>query len=380
MSSKLIKCRFCSGLNDSKFGINLENIPSKAQKFSKNAFFAKKQITNCVFYTCKFCGLSQINAKPVSYYKEVHRSNNVSASIKRYRKKQFEYFFDKYKLSGKKIVEIGSGPGDNLEILKEFNVEVTGVEYSKSLPYKNSKQIRLFLESEKTIISSYLFDGFICFNYLEHLPNPLAFLRAIKNNLVPNAAGILEVPNFQMINRHGLLAEVMVDHLTYFTKKTLKNILEVSGFEVEKISENFNDYFLTAEVRASDNLLDKNIFQKNLELNIDSLNKMSHKGSKKTLAIWGAGHQANAFIKLCGIERNLAFICDSSPSKIGKYLPGTNMKIISPQIALSGITKDINLIVIAGGYTEEICQLIINKKIKKLKLFKLTHGKIKKVL
>ena len=135
-----------------------------------------------------------------------------------------------------------------------------------------------------------------------------------------------------------------------------------------------------SKVRASDNLLDKNIFQKNLELNIDSLNKMSHKGSKKTLAIWGAGHQANAFIKLCGIERNLAFICDSSPSKIGKYLPGTNMKIISPQIALSGITKDINLIVIAGGYTEEICQLIINKKIKKLKLFKLTHGKIKKVL
>ena len=39
MSSKLIKCRFCSGLNDSKFGINLENIPSKAQKFSKNSFF-----------------------------------------------------------------------------------------------------------------------------------------------------------------------------------------------------------------------------------------------------------------------------------------------------------------------------------------------------
>ena len=67
---------------------------------------------------CPFCGLVQLFNDPVPYYKDVIRAGSVSPSMKARQFDVFNDFIERFSLQGKKILEIGSGRGEYLEILQ----------------------------------------------------------------------------------------------------------------------------------------------------------------------------------------------------------------------------------------------------------------------
>ena len=373
-------CRLCGANATDSFGFSMKNMPSRAQKFSTIKTFSKTMKTDLFLYQCKYCGLSQLKADPVFYYKQVFRANNYSESMEKYRKKQFIDFITDNRLKGKHLLEVGSGPADNLKILKNLPIKVTGVEFKGEnlVNSENINEVSDFFDSENKLIEGNPFDGFFCFNFLEHIPNPLIFLRAIRNNLKEGSPGIFEVPNFEMIKKYGVLSEVMLDHLIYFTRETLLSMLNISGFKTIKISTNFNDYFLTAHVKTEKKIISEKVFSNFEKMNQEIIKNHFENRRNLKLVLWGAGHQANALVKLYKLEKYIDYVCDSSPKKIDRFLPGTSLKIKSPEQLFKSPNLTKKILVAAGGYSSEVLKIIKSKMPLRTEVFVFDKGLIKK--
>ncbi len=254
---------------------------------------------------CVGCGLVQIPAQPVKYYKKAVRS---AAWLRaEWRKKQISDFREEFNLQGKKIVSIIKDPEPSA------------------------------------------YDAFLMFNYLEHFPNPKKTLLQIRNNLCSQGVGIVDVPNFEMIVNERVFAELVIDHLFYFTKSTLTLTLLSSGFDVLRINELLDGYVLSATVRKRQplNFVDSFKEQQNKLMN-DIQNYITNFSS---IAIWGAGHQTFFLLSLMKDTNRISYVIDSSFRKQGRYTPVTHIPIMAPSILKSKPVEAI-LIMVGGFYYE----------------------------
>ena len=57
------------------------------------------------------------------------------------------------------------------------------------------------------------------------------------------------------------------------------------------------------------------------------------KGDGKSVAAYGAAAKGNTLLNYAGIKPDLLpYVCDASPSKQGKYLPGSHIPILEPSV------------------------------------------------
>jgi SAM-dependent methyltransferase len=371
-----VDCRLCGSQLDPGEGLTIPGFPSVVQYFPKVASDSLEHKTTLYLKRCGYCNLAQLANDPVWYYREVIRSSSVSEDMRIFRIRQFEKFSKDFNLAGKKILEVGCGNGENLEILQDLQFDAYGVEFSSAAVEnclaKGLKVEELFVTSDSTVKHA-PFDAFYSFNVLEHLPDPKGWLKTIHDSLAENAFGIIEVPNFELIESNGLITEFMTDHLMYFTEETLERILEISGFKVLRIETQFSGYVISAVVTK----LDNSGFQSYLDyqdLALESFNHLKSKMKKNELAIWGAGHQSLAYINLFKLDEIGKFVIDSAPFKQGNFVPGTELPIVSPT-ALIEDEEIKNVLVIAAGYNDEIVKWIVGAGIKRLKgIYSIEHG------
>jgi hypothetical protein len=214
-----------------------------------------------------------------------------------------------------------------------------------------------FIENAEYKVPGAPYDGFYIMNFLEHIPEPKEFLKGIAANLSGGAWGLVEVPNGDFIIGQQVFSEFMTDHLSYFTKESLTQILNISGFEVEKCEVIWNDYIISAVVRKRSRM-NSDFLRKNQETLVQSINEYLDNMRKagKKVAVWGAGHQALAVMALAQLQGKVECVIDSADFKQGRYTPATHIPVCSPKkIAELGIDA---ILVIAGSYTDEVCRLI----------------------
>lgn len=349
-------CRVC----DQTLGpplLRYENMPSVAQYLpSTDSLGGDKGVTLEVCQ-CPGCGLVQLTSEPVPYYREVVRAVAFSEEMGNFRRKQFGDFIQRYSLSGKTIIEIGCGCGEYLFLMQ--GVEAYGLEYSRrsvAQCVKEGLRVEEGFMDYAYKLNHAPFDAFFMLNFLEHLPDPNSMLRGIHCNLVNGAIGLVEVPNFDMILRHGLFSEFMRDHLLYFTKETLGTTLALSGFEVIDCSEIWYDYIISAVVRKRA-ILDISRFHEHRVYLKDQVRGYIRQFGR--VAVWGAGHQALAMISLMNLAGKIKYVVDSATFKQGKCTSATHIPIVSPEVLNSDPVEAI--IIMAAGYSDEVMRIIRQK-------------------
>lgn len=334
------------------------NMPKAAQNFPDVADLASESGVDLEVCQCVGCGLVQLSNEPVPYYREVIRAAAVSDVVKESKTRQFADLIQKYSLHGRKILEIGCGRGEFLSLLSPPAVKSYGLEYSESSVAECEKQglhvSRGYPDGDVGILENGPFDAFLLLMFLEHMPDPNAALRMICDNLVDNAVGLIEVPNFDMVLRRRLFSEFIGDHLLYFTGETLRTTLQLNGFEVVESSEVRDEYVISVVVRKRRRLDISHFHEYQDKIKAD-LNAYIGRFASKGVAIWGAGHQALAIIALTGIADRLRYVVDSAPFKQGKYTPATHLPIVAPE-ALHTDPVDA-LIVMAASYSDEVARI-----------------------
>lgn len=354
-------CRCCGGKIIGEPILAYRDMPGMAQNFPDADNLSKDTGTDMELYQCGCCGLVQILGEPVSYYRDVIRASAVSDEMKTYRLRYFQEFADKYKLAGKKIVEIGTGKGEFLDLMAQTGVKPYGIEHEpeavKICREKGLCVTEEFVEHSRQRLANAPFDGFFIMNFLEHIPEPNDFLQGIWNNLSEGAVGLVEVPNMDFILNNVIFSEFIADHLMYFTKKTLTLLLEKNGFDVLECNVVWHDYCLAAIVRKRQSLSLDKFYEKQAAITqeLNQFIDINHTKGKK-VAVWGAGHQALAVIALSGIKDKIEFVADSASFKQNRYTPGTHILILEPEEIHK---KEIGaVIVMAASYSDEVVSIL----------------------
>jgi len=353
------KCRVCNTAFSSMPLIAYNNMPIGAQKFLKKEDLKQEQGIDLIIYQCSGCGLIQLSNQPVPYYKDVIRSSSLSEEMRNFRLIQFKKFIDHYKLSHKKILEVGCGRGEYLKLMQQFNIDAYGIEHNSTAvnicQETNLKVSCEYLDKEEQQLGDGPFDAFMILNFLEHIPDPNLTLRAICNNLKADAVGLIEVPNFDQTLKQKLFFDFIADHLFYFTEETLRFVLQLNGFEVLEINTVWHNDLLSATVKKR-SLVDVDAFQKTFETFRHEILSFLEKYRNQRIAVWGASHHALTILSMLEMQNYITYVVDSAPFKQNKYTPATHIPIVSPE-TLKLQPVDV-VIVMAAGYSDEVASIL----------------------
>jgi 2-polyprenyl-3-methyl-5-hydroxy-6-metoxy-1,4-benzoquinol methylase len=356
------RCRICERPLFDRPLAQYANMPCVAQFLPDASTIDADRGLDLNVRQCSGCGLVQLDSDPVYYYKDVIRAAGLSPEMRAFREAQFAGFAARFSLAGKKAIEIGCGRGEYLSVLNAVGIKGHGLEHGEeavaACAASGLDVSRGFVDAADQILERAPFDAFLILNFLEHLPDPNATLRGIRNNLADGGVGLVEVPNFDTILRERQFAEFMSDHLLYFTRETLTTALHLNGFEVLECSEQFHGYILSAIVRKRVPL-DLSGFESQQARQRHKIHAYIRRFGPRRVAIWGAGHQALAIMALLDLGSSIRYVVDSASFKQGKFTPATHIPIVSPDQLTSDPVDAV--IVIAGGYSNEVARVVRSK-------------------
>jgi hypothetical protein len=342
----------------------LEHIPSSAQYFV-SAFnvtrHALKATTNLIAFQCLSCSHVQSDTSLVPYYKDVISTASLSPAIVDHRDSIIRYITGLLGEPNPSILEIGAFQGEYLEHLKNLGYSnLTGIEHK--MESVNNGRIRgvnliegYILDDTPLYSDSLPADVLLCFNFLEHIPDPFRFLQIAKHKFLSSPAYLyLTMPSFEYIRKTNLLQEFVPDHLSYFTLQSLQTLFARCNLQVLSINEinNCNDLEIVAKSLSYEPVsLDQQPF---LNL-ISKINQtlFESRASSERVAFWGAGHRSLTLISQLN-HHYIDFIVDSARFKQGLICPDTCLPIISPEDFFNQ-PADVLFVSLPGIYADEVC-------------------------
>ena len=366
------KCRLCNSKLFTRSLLQLRGMPKAAQHFpNKNEFAEDKGITLNVFQ-CTECSLVQLNIDPVDYFREVITAASFSEKTRLARLDLMKKFISRFHLQEKKILEVGSGKGDMLDILKDAGAVAIGIEAS-------SESVEAGQSAGRKMVTGYIgeidkiegspFDAFVSFNYIEHMPNPGVIINKIYNNMTTEGVGFVTVPNLEYLLRTKCFYEFVADHLSYFTKQTLKYAFESNNFKVLDCYTINNDNDILAVVKKKKSKEIEVSIKKKEPINISgyfkevedlmkNLNQIvnRYKTENKKIAVWGAGHRTLALLALSKLSK-IDYIVDSAKFKQGKFSPVLHLRILPPE-TLQKEKVDLVIVMVPGIYPDEVISTV----------------------
>ena len=147
-----------------------------------------------------------------------------------------------------RILEIGCGEGNfatNFTDIEYWGVE-QATQHAKAAEQKGLRILNgLYEDVEDKIPDSY-FDLIVCNDVIEHMIDPMGFLKDIKKKLKPTGKLIASIPNIRYAPiLHKLIFEADFEyvqsgimdytHLHFFTYKSFRRIAESTGWNVDLI-------------------------------------------------------------------------------------------------------------------------------------------------
>lgn len=184
-------------------------------------------------------------------------------------------------------------------------------------------------------------DAITMFHVLEHLPNPLATLKNLRNQGHENTSLVVEVPILENGFTNDINSFFSAQHMTHFSKSSLNNVLKRAGWELVGQLEqpDYNGYRVLAKpaettLQANSNPEDDITLKHLLKHRRDAIDKANANltaiGDAEKIVVWGGGMHTEFLYHLTGVftgQRNRQFfIVDSDPLKQGKSWRGITIE------------------------------------------------------
>ena len=285
-----------------------------------------------------------------------------------------------YKLHGKKIIEIGCGQGEFLDLLCNLG-ENHGIGFDPAYrdgQARNPENGRVVIVKDyysEKYASQYHADFICCKMTLEHIHDPYKLVSLLSSSTrnLPDTIIFFQVPNAQLILRDLAFWDIYYEHCSYFSLGSLSYLFQSCGFEVMNTSIEYDDQYLTIEARPrktqggytpkNEDYLpvleqDLSFFQANYQETISTWRQRILKLSKsgKKVVLWGGGSKAVAFLHTLQLHKEIEFVIDINPNKNGTFIAGTGQKIVSP--AHLNLYKPDMVIVMNPVYKAEVQRIL----------------------
>jgi len=145
---------------------------------------------------------------------------------------------------GHRLLEIGCGHGDMLVEANNRGYEVAGVEFSAHAAATANERLgrpAVSVGSNTVNLQAEYFDVVAFADVIEHVRDPKEFLLDVHRVLKPGGITVLVTPSLDSWSRRGMgrkWMEYKVEHLYYFSKRSIQKLLADCGFQEIKIQSN----------------------------------------------------------------------------------------------------------------------------------------------
>ncbi len=318
---------------------------------------------------CQTCGLLQ-NINLVDE-RLVYMNNHNIDVVGEIWNKHFETFseFVLEKAYNGNILEIGD-PNMKIanRISKNFGNWIIIEPNSNSQNIDNIQVINQFFDGKNP--TKYNFSTIVHSHVLEHIYNPVSFLKDCFNILDESGKLIFSIPNIKWLMKNNSMPTNILhfEHTYYINIDNIEYFLRKSGFEIEDIFLFRNHSIFVSATKKSFNdeiqitkSEDRKTFLELLDYYKNKIFDINKKLNGEEYFLYSA-HINSQYLLSNGISKNIKGLLDNAKSKIGKKLYGYEFEIFSPEI----LREEENPIVVAsnmGVYFEEIKSnlLSINK-------------------
>lgn len=223
---------------------------------------------------CKTCGLVQTNPRMNQesynkFYDSVYRSLYLG------KEKATEEFFNdqlcrgghildfiekntNIKITNKVVIEIGAGAGGILQVFKEKNNEVYGLDLgSEYIEFGKKKGLNLFKGTLADFKQLNVKPDLIIYSHvLEHILNPKKELELLSTFLQKESLVYINVPGIKNLTKtynQDLLRYLQNAHVYNFSLKTLLNLAQDVGLELISGNEDIQAIFKVGDKRNHHN-------------------------------------------------------------------------------------------------------------------------------
>lgn len=225
----------------------------------------------------------------------------------------------------KKIVEIGCGKGDFLELLEKESDQCLGFDPAYIGEKKN---IVKDLFSEKYPIEA---DLIILRHTLEHILNPHSFLKEISRANNNKGFIYIEVPSIEWIIKKNAFWDIFYEHCNYFSTSALQCMFNKAETGYVFGGQYIYCYADLAQLR--DIIPQQQIHELNASGFKANYENWKYKvESQENGIVWGAGAKGSTFLNSVDSKgKYIKYVADINPVKQGKFLGFTAHPIVSPQ-------------------------------------------------
>jgi hypothetical protein len=360
-----MKCRHCGSPLHLRF-VDLGAAPPS------NAYLAADQLDDAETWyplrvnVCTQCWLVQLEDSPDRaelFNADYAYFSSYSTTWVRHAKQFVEMAAARFGLgSNSLVIEVAANDGYLLQFAKALDIPVIGIEpTSSTAAAARAKGIEIIEEFFGTQLARRLRDEgrspdlMVANNVLAHVPDINEFVSAFAILLGARGVATFEFPHLLQLVGYNQFDTIYHEHFSYFSLTAVARIFEANGleiFDVEELPTHGGSLRVYARCRndggqlrsaAVSDLLAREAaagvlsppFYQGLQARAEAVRRdflsflVEARGQGKSVAAYGAAAKGNTLLNFAGVRSELiSFVADRSPSKQGKFLPGSRIPIL----------------------------------------------------
>ncbi|PYE85242.1 class I SAM-dependent methyltransferase [Phyllobacterium leguminum] len=261
------------------------------------------------------------------------------------------------------VVELASNDGYLLQYVKRRGIPCLGIEPTLSTAeMARAKGIEVITEffgmalGEQLAARGRAADLVIGNNVLAHVPNINDFLSGVTKLLKDDGVATFEFPHLLQLIRHNQFDTIYHEHYSYLSLQAVERIARHVGLQVFDVDElpthggSLRVHLQRADTgQRSESANLAALRQKEVEAgfgNVETYGSfqsivngikfalleflLEQRRAGKKVAAYGAAAKGNTLLNFSGVKRDLIpYVVDRSPGKLGRYLPGSRIPIVS---------------------------------------------------
>tara|TARA_X000000950_G_C13916454_1_gene661249 strand:+ start:2088 stop:3137 length:1050 start_codon:yes stop_codon:yes gene_type:complete len=326
-----MKCRICN--YKCKKIYSTINLPECIWPTKKKSTFSKIIIYSCL--KCCHLQLQNFSKKKISsFYGDTQyvlsKSDDLKKKVLLIKKEYGKNFF-----KNKKILDVGGGTNP---VFKNTDTYILDFKVQKEIKKLFKKRYYEQNIEDQTIQKK--FDIIFLMHTLEHFKYPGKAIKNVKNLLNKDGRLFVEIPNFNYYLKKNTYYSIFHQHLSLFTLKHLKNLLNFYSLKIEKLFIEGKVIYCSikhSDIKGETLSINNEILFKLLKKNYTIMKKKVYAHLKNNkFDIYGAGGAMVLLINsIKKVETNIRKIFDNQTSKQFKIFPGTDITILKNEKSIN---------------------------------------------
>ena len=209
---------------------------------------------------CRDCGFITnvgFNPKLLEYGSDCEETQGFSPTFRSFSSQLARQLVERYKLNGKKILEIGCGKGEFLSMLCKYGGN-HGIGFDPAYVEGRNKtfegeSIQFIKDYYSEKYTQYQADFICCQMTLEHIKGVGPFIEMVRRAIGDSQSTVVffQVPDVTRILSECAFEDIYYEHCSYFSPGSLARLFRKSGFEILDLRSEYDGQYLIIEARPA---------------------------------------------------------------------------------------------------------------------------------